>query len=311
MGSGCWVSQTYAVTQPASNLSVSASLTNATGCATLGTISASGSGGTAPYMFSINGEAKQSSGIFTGLYAGNYLVAIEDVNGCLATRTVSITDNGGDIYEPNNGKKQAKVIQVGSTVQARMAIATDAADWFQFTTPAGSAPSYRVSLSHPSASFAFDVYPAGNNTTALMPAASGAGTRDYMLNGGTTYFIIVTGGLSFVCYELLVESISSPALFTSAPGHQSKTIADEGQSLTATAFPNPHRGSFTLRIESPVSGEGKVTIHDFTGRALTERKVLLKKGTNVVRFDGVKPVSIVYRVVLDGKWLSGKLIGIK
>ncbi|MBO9703888.1 MAG: SprB repeat-containing protein, partial [Sporocytophaga sp.] len=49
-------------------------------------------GGVAPYEFSVNGGAYQSSGSFTGLVAGTYTLAIRDANACvvaLATQTIT------------------------------------------------------------------------------------------------------------------------------------------------------------------------------------------------------------------------------
>ncbi|MBO9703885.1 MAG: SprB repeat-containing protein, partial [Sporocytophaga sp.] len=49
-------------------------------------------GGVAPYEFSMNGGAYQSSGSFTGLVAGTYTLSIRDANACvvaLATQTIT------------------------------------------------------------------------------------------------------------------------------------------------------------------------------------------------------------------------------
>jgi SprB repeat len=56
-----------------------------------GTITATGTGGTAPYEYSLNGTVFQSSNIFTGLAAGAYTLYIKDANNCYNTVAVSIT----------------------------------------------------------------------------------------------------------------------------------------------------------------------------------------------------------------------------
>ena len=62
---------------------------NETCAATNGSIVLTGTGGSAPYQYSIDGGATfQSSGSFTGLSAGTYNVVIEDVNGCQGTNTL-------------------------------------------------------------------------------------------------------------------------------------------------------------------------------------------------------------------------------
>jgi cytochrome c5 len=55
-----------------------------------GSISASASGGSASFTYSLNGGAFQSSGNFTGLIAGNYTVTAKNSNGCTGSATVTI-----------------------------------------------------------------------------------------------------------------------------------------------------------------------------------------------------------------------------
>lgn len=56
---------------------------------------ASGSGGTLPYTFSINGSVYQSSGTFSNLAAGFYTVYIKDARDCITTTGISVANAGG------------------------------------------------------------------------------------------------------------------------------------------------------------------------------------------------------------------------
>lgn len=60
-----------------------------------GTISISGTGGTTPYVFSIDGSSYQNSGTFNKRASGNYMAWVKDANGCITSQTtvVGISDN--------------------------------------------------------------------------------------------------------------------------------------------------------------------------------------------------------------------------
>lgn len=60
-----------------------------------GSVVASGTGGTTPYTFSINGTVYQSSGTFSNLAAGFYTVYIKDDRGCITTTGVPVSNIGG------------------------------------------------------------------------------------------------------------------------------------------------------------------------------------------------------------------------
>jgi gliding motility-associated-like protein len=57
-----------------------------------GTFTVEGSGGTAPYQFSLDGATFQASGIFNGLSAGTYTVTISDATPCTTDIQVIITE---------------------------------------------------------------------------------------------------------------------------------------------------------------------------------------------------------------------------
>jgi gliding motility-associated-like protein len=50
------------------------------------------SGGTSPYLFSLNGGTYQSSGIFSNLAAAAYTISVMDANLCTANVSVTITE---------------------------------------------------------------------------------------------------------------------------------------------------------------------------------------------------------------------------
>jgi SprB repeat len=65
--------------------------TTATACgASTGSITIAGTGGAAPFQYSINGTNFFASNLFNGLAAGNYVVYIRDAAGCIGTTTVAV-----------------------------------------------------------------------------------------------------------------------------------------------------------------------------------------------------------------------------
>lgn len=58
-----------------------------------GTITASATGGTTPYQYTINGGAYQNGNFFTGLTGGTYTLTVKDANGCTNAATVNISSS--------------------------------------------------------------------------------------------------------------------------------------------------------------------------------------------------------------------------
>ena len=88
---GCTDQASISITQPASAVVASASLTSNVNCfgGNDGSATAGGSGGTAPYTFAW--PSGGSNALETGLSAGQVCVTVTDANGCSDTACVNIT----------------------------------------------------------------------------------------------------------------------------------------------------------------------------------------------------------------------------
>jgi cytochrome c553 len=74
-----------------SGLSVTATPGNVSCSSTDGSLTLTGSGGKAPYQYSIDGTSFKADGNFTGLAARDYSVTIKDANGCISTASAKIS----------------------------------------------------------------------------------------------------------------------------------------------------------------------------------------------------------------------------
>ncbi len=90
---GCTTTAGVTITQPTAALS--GSITGQLNILCFGTASGSvtiaGSGGTAPYQYSLSGGVLQASGSFPGLVAGNYTATVSDANNCTFDVPVTIS----------------------------------------------------------------------------------------------------------------------------------------------------------------------------------------------------------------------------
>lgn len=89
----CTLTHNKTVTQPTTGVSISVGTVTNVGCygTSTGSVTVSGSGGTAGYTYAINTGSYVASGTFSGLAAGNYTLRVQDANGCLNSTPVTIT----------------------------------------------------------------------------------------------------------------------------------------------------------------------------------------------------------------------------
>ncbi len=78
-----------------SDLDVTIASTTLPTCEESGSIVVEGSGGSAPYTYSLDGVNFQSSGTFTNLVAGNLSITVMDEDGCTAELSSVLNSNGG------------------------------------------------------------------------------------------------------------------------------------------------------------------------------------------------------------------------
>jgi gliding motility-associated-like protein len=90
----CTFNVLVTISQPAATLTGPITTQTNVSCfgSTNGSVSISGSGGTAPYMYNLNGGAFQASGTFSGLAGASYTVTVQDANLCTVNVPVTISE---------------------------------------------------------------------------------------------------------------------------------------------------------------------------------------------------------------------------
>lgn len=306
---GCSILQSFTV-QPATAISVTTVKTDAV-CSTGGTVTINVTGGRSPYSYSINGTTFQSSNVFTNVSAGTYnTVTVKDNSGCTAV-AASVTIINSDSYEVFSNEKQNSgnlntTIAFNQSVAARISPTATDKDWYNIKI--GSvAGTVTISLTHPSIAYTFNLYDSKGKVVPV--SSSTATTKTYTaLSGNTVYSIQVSSSTSSViCYTLQVTSTAVPLTArTNAVKQQEVIVAN---TLSTMVYPNPHHGSFGIRIEALQSGMATVEIMNLAGQRIESRKVAVTKGNNtIVRFTNMHQSALIYRVTMGDEIKTGKIL---
>ncbi|MBL7811159.1 MAG: T9SS type A sorting domain-containing protein [Bacteroidetes bacterium] len=94
---GCIATNTFTITQPTPVAFTSVASSNAACGASDGSILAAAGGGAGSITYRLGTGSYQSSGSFTGLAAGAYVVTAKDANGCLAMTNVNVNNSSSPV----------------------------------------------------------------------------------------------------------------------------------------------------------------------------------------------------------------------
>lgn len=114
---GCTGSASFTLTNPnpcsGVVITVTNTVTNNTPCLASpnGSISASASGGTGSYMYSLNSGTFQSSNLFSGIGAGSYTITARDANNCNGSGTATVVNlSAGPLFTQVRSVLQANCV---------------------------------------------------------------------------------------------------------------------------------------------------------------------------------------------------------
>jgi gliding motility-associated-like protein len=231
------VPQTIIITQPAVALSVSIlSQTNVSvSGGTDGSVSVTGAGGTAPYVYSFDGGSYQPSGVFTALAAGTYNITARDAAMCTAPVTVVISEpdplSGAIISQQNIdcfGQTNGSVTATGTGGVAPYEYSLNSGGWQTLGTFGSLAAGNYVITVRDASMVTFDI-----PVTIYSPdEAVGGGIisqTDVLCAGTATGSVTVTatGGVPPYMYSLDGGAFQSGTSFNVSAGTHVVTIRDE------------------------------------------------------------------------------------
>jgi hypothetical protein len=100
-----------------------------------GSITVAGTGGEAPYQFSINGGTYQSSGIFASLGGGTFLITIRDANGCENLVEATLVIKSSDLAATYESTEDTECLTDNGTITI---LPTGTNSPFEFSIGSGS-----------------------------------------------------------------------------------------------------------------------------------------------------------------------------
>jgi len=202
-----------------------------------GSVTVAGSGGTAPYQYSLNGGAYQASGTFGTLTAGSYTVTVRDANLCTFNVPVTITQPaalGGSITSQTNvscfGGNNGSVTVAGSggtspyqyslnggAYQASGTFGTLTAGSYTVTVRDANLCTHNVpvTITEPAATVGGSITSqtnvscfGGNNGSVTVAGSGGTAPYQYSLNGGAYQASGTFGTLTAGPYTVTVRDVN-------------------------------------------------------------------------------------------------------
>jgi gliding motility-associated-like protein len=269
---GCTATVSATLTQPTVLTATTTSYpVNCFGNAT-GTVSAGGSGGTAPYTYSWPALGSSTLATTGGAVAGTYTVTIRDANLCVITRTVSVTQPTSltltSTLTPatcGNANGSGTVTVAGGTTPYNYNWSNGGATSSLTGAVAGT---YSVTVTDFNGCVLTRTVSVTNipGPTAITGTTTLAGCG---LNNGTYNITGVTGGTS--AYSFSVDAVSTGSLTTGlAAGAHTVTVKDANNCLFSTTFNvNTANGPTTATVvttnASCGTANGSATVTSVTG----------------------------------------------
>jgi hypothetical protein len=274
---GCLTTTTFTITQPLGISLNNILVTNSACGLSNGAFTCNATGGMSPLQYKLNAGAFQSSGTFSSLAAGAYLLTVKDANACSTTTNVLVNANAAPVlaapnvnqvscfngndgaislastggtgavqYSINNGVTfQSASIFNGLIAGNYTCVVKDNAGCTSFavaTITQGTAMSMQLSTGTVSCY-------GGNNGSIQVASFGGTGTHIYSLNGVNYQSAAVFTGLYASSYTVYVKDVTGCVKTGVVTVTQPTQLANTLTPLAATCY-----GTSTGTLTTVVSG---------------------------------------------------------
>ncbi|MCU0345360.1 MAG: M12 family metallo-peptidase [Saprospiraceae bacterium] len=248
------------------------------------TVTATGTGGTGAYEYSLDGQNFEASNELTASSNGAYTLTIRDEYGCTATTgvvvnaVVAATISVGDITCSGESDGQIEIMGVtGGTPPYEYALNGGAFSSQTIYTDLG-AGTYSVQVKD-ATGYVFEVpgiqvlepttltanFQLALNNLSIV-ASGGTGQLMYSIDGGTSFQSSnVFNDLPLGTYPVVVMD-ENGCTFTGQVIVDMSAAGDRMDELGFEVLPNPSDGLFTLLIDLPTVAQLELTVFDVVGR---------------------------------------------
>ncbi len=257
---GCQATTTVTLTN-SSGPTASASATDASCNGTSdGTIIASGSGGSAPYTYSIDGTNFGTTTTFTGVAAGTYTVYVNDAGSCQGTTTVTISEPTAVVHTAN-----VTDAACGSSNGSIVATATGGTGPYMYSLNSGTPQSSGTFSGLAAGSYTVQATDANGCISTMSSETVGGGaapvltsptiTDETCMDGNGQIIVNATGGTGALQYSSDggVNYQPSPVFAGLSAGTYAVVVQDASGCTSSTNATVTNSGGFTL-IVNPGSG---------------------------------------------------------
>lgn len=255
-------------------------------------------GGQGGYEYSIDGSTFQSSAIFSGLAAGEYLVISKDANGCLSEVSVEITEpnqlvlnaiptmitcfgnNNGSIAVNVSGGTPSYTNTINSPNGSFTGLSQGTYE-VTSTDANGCTQSFSTTITEPSpvsiSGIPVSATAGLSNGSITMSGSGGLSPYSYSINGTNYYSGSLFSNLAAGTYTCYVKDANGCINTTIVVVDEVASIS-ENEIQLVSLYPNPNNGVFELEIDGLKGDKAVCKLFNLQGQLVSEFTLSVSEG---------------------------------